>query len=150
MTQKKNSRRTQAVSEVVGEMLMIALVLILAAVFTSQLPNYLPSERSPSVTILMSNDTQNVTLWHKGGDWVKVSTLKVNMHDTFNGFSGTWNYQNQSFVFVPDSEEPNSSVFDLGGNITIITGAPLDQNTTVILATDQAVLFTGVIGGGQS
>jgi FlaG/FlaF family flagellin (archaellin) len=151
MTQQKNNRRTQAVSEVVGEMLMIALVLILAAVFTSQLPNYLPSERSLSVTIMMSNDTSgNVTLWHKGGDWVKVSTLKVNMHDTFNGFSGTWNYQNPDFVFVPDSQESNSSVFDLNGNITIITGAPLDQNTTVILATEQAVLFTGVIGGEQS
>ncbi len=76
----RHKKRTgdQAVSEVVGEMLMIGIVLILAAVFTSQLPNYLPSERSPSVTVMMSTDTfGDVTLWHKGGDWVKVSTLKV-------------------------------------------------------------------------
>ena len=61
---QKNHPRSQAVSEVVGEMLMIGVVLILAAVFTSQLPNYLPSERSPSVTIMMSNDTSgDITLW---------------------------------------------------------------------------------------
>lgn len=75
---QKNNSRNQAVSEVVGEMLMIGIVLILAAVFTSQLPNYLPSERSPTVTIMMNNDTfGNVFFWHKGGDWVKVSDLRV-------------------------------------------------------------------------
>ena len=57
----------QAVSEVVGEMLMIGIVLILVSVFSASLPDYLPSERSPTVTILLSNDTLgNVTLWHKG------------------------------------------------------------------------------------
>ena len=76
---QRHDRNSRAVSEVVGEMLMIGIVLILAAVFTSQLPNYLPSERSPSVTVMMSSNESagTITLWHKGGDWVKVSTLKV-------------------------------------------------------------------------
>ena len=56
-TCRKTDENSRAVSGVVGEMLMIGIVLILAAVFTSQLPNYLPSERSPTVTIMMSNDT---------------------------------------------------------------------------------------------
>ncbi len=146
---QKNSSRNQAVSEVVGEMLMIGLVLILAAVFTSQLPNYLPSERSPTVTIMMSNDTLgNVTLWHKGGDWVKVDTLKViisnQTHTTTFTYSGT-----PGFIFVPDPTEPDSSVFDLGGNVTIISNAPLAGDEKIVLATDRALLFSGVISGGQ-
>ena len=72
-----------AVSEVVGEMLMIGIVLILVSVFSASLPNYLPSERSPTVTIMMSNDTGgNITLWHKGGDWVKTDVLRVIVSDT--------------------------------------------------------------------
>ena len=142
-----NSSRSRAVSEVVGEMLMIGVVLILAAVFTSQLPNYLPSERSPSVTIMMSNDTSgDITLWHKGGDWVKLSTLKVivsNQSYQFN-FAATGNFP---FFFVPDPAEPDSSVFDLGGNITVSTGAPLIGDEKVVLATDRAVLFSGIVSG---
>jgi FlaG/FlaF family flagellin (archaellin) len=147
---QKNPTRNQAVSEVVGEMLMIGLVLILAAVFTSQLPNYLPSERSPTVTIMMSNDTQgNVTLWHKGGDWVKENTLKVVISNQFTNLGKMYSYNDPNFTFVPDPAEPDSSVFDLGGNITIITGSAFDRNTTITLATDRAVLFSGVLGGGQ-
>jgi len=146
---QKKLIRTRAVSEVVGEMLMIGIVLVLAAVFTSQLPNYLPPERSPTVTIMMSNDTfGNVTLWHKGGDWVKVSSLKVivsNMtaQSTYT-FTGT-----PRFTFVPDPAEPDSSVFDLGGNITIVSNAPLTGDEKVILATDRAVLFSGVVSEEQ-
>jgi FlaG/FlaF family flagellin (archaellin) len=149
--QKKNSGRTGAVSEVVGEMLMIGIVLILAAVFTSQLPNYLPSERSPTVTIMMSDNltSGNITLWHKGGDWVKLSTLKVIVANQSNTstFTATGRYP---FTFV-NSAEPSSSVFDLGGNITVIMPAPLAGDEKVTLATDRAVLFSGVVsGGGQS
>ena len=142
-----------AVSEVVGEMLMIGLVLMLAAVFTSQLPNYLPSERSPSVTIMMSNDTTgNITLWNKGGDWVKLSDIKVVVSDPFTKFYRVYSSQDSDFIFVPDPMELNSSTFDLGGNITVNTGigGSFDQNTTVILSTERAVLFSGGVSGDPS
>jgi FlaG/FlaF family flagellin (archaellin) len=147
--QKKNSGKTGAVSEVVGEMLMIGVVLILAAVFTSQLPNYLPSERSPTVTIMMSDNLSSgtITLWHKGGDWVKLNTLKVivanqSHQSTFTATGSS------SFLFV-NSAEPESSVFDLGGNITVSMNAPLYGDEKVTLATDKAVLFSGIVSGGQ-
>ncbi len=147
----KNSR---AVSEVVGEMLMIGIVLILAAVFTSQLPNYLPSERSPLVTIRMSNDTNgNVTFYHKGGDWVKVSDLKVIISNP-SGLS------NQSGNCVPTrtralispriSQRPA-----IPRRLISVEPSPLfpdlyfDSNTTVTLTTDRAVLFSGAVSGGQ-
>lgn len=140
--QQKKCTNDAAVSEVVGEMLMIGLVLILVAVFSSSLANYLPSERLPSVTIRMSNDTGgNMTLWHKGGDWVKTDSLKVLvMKNDGNTTSYTIRDRN-AFHLVPDADS-----FDLESNITIIREEPLLGNESVSLATDRAVLFSGTVG----
>jgi len=151
---RRNDENSREVSGVVGEMLMIGIVLVLAAVFTAQLPNYLPSERSPTVTIMMSNDTSgNVTLWHKGGDWVKISDLKVIIKNPTGTPPGQYTYTSANqgvFIFVPDPAEANDTqTFDLGGNITVISGLTFDENTTITLGTDRAVLFTGVISGEQ-
>ncbi|MFA4859735.1 type IV pilin N-terminal domain-containing protein [Methanoregula sp.] len=133
-----------AVSEVVGEMLMIGIVLILVAVFSASLSNYLPSERSPTVTILMSNDTAgNITLWHKGGDWVKTDALKVIITDA-NGMTNVSTMRSTP-PFIP---VPGTQAFDLDGNITIIRSHPLIGDEQVVLATDRAVIFSGRIGRG--
>lgn len=143
--QRKNEN-SQAVSGVVGEMLMIAIVLIIVAVFTSQLSSYLPSERSPTVTIMMSNDTfGNVTLWHKGGDWVKVSSLKV----VVSNRTQTTNYAIHD-PSHPPVVVPATQVFDLGSNITIDHGQPLTGDERVVVATDRAVIFSGSVGSGGS
>ncbi|HNX17004.1 MAG TPA: type IV pilin N-terminal domain-containing protein [Methanoregula sp.] len=147
---RKTNNDCRAVSEVVGEMLMIGIVLILAAVFSSQLPNYLPSDRSPSVTFMMSNDTSgSVTLWHKGGDWIKISSVRLIVSNQTTQSVYTYTGE-RVFTFVPDPSEPGSTVFDLGGNITADTGSPFAGDESVVLATDRAVLFSGKIWGGQS
>ena len=132
-----------AVSEVVGEMLMIGIVLILVSVFSASLTDYLPSERSPTVTIMMSNDPGgNITLWHKGGDWVKTDVLKVKVSNA----TGTTTYTLKSdppFIPVPDAQ-----AFDLNDNITVNLGLPLAGNESVVLATDRAVIFSGTVGRG--
>ena len=69
--------RDEAVSEVVGEMIMIALVLLLISIFAASLGNLLPTERAPTVTVMMTNTTDNITLYHKGGDWVQVKDLEI-------------------------------------------------------------------------
>ncbi|MDD4136825.1 MAG: type IV pilin N-terminal domain-containing protein [Methanoregula sp.] len=139
----KTGSHNTAVSEVVGEMLMIGIVLILVSVFSASLPNYLPSERSPTVTIMMSNDTVgNVTLWHKGGDWVKTDSLKVIVSNR----TGMQTYTLKSsppFIPVPDTQ-----AFDLDGNISINPGQPLVGDESVVLATDRAVIFSGMVGRG--
>ena len=142
----RNTRKNgHAVSEVVGEMLMIGLVLILVAVFSASLADYLPSERTPSVTIRMSNDTGgNITLWHKGGDWVKSGSLRVMVFEN-DGTATTYTRDGSSaFVLVPDAE-----AFDLESNITVDTGRPLLGIESVSLVTDRAVLFSGTVGRGK-
>jgi archaeal type IV pilus assembly protein PilA len=133
-----------AVSEVVGEMLMIAIVLIIVSVFSASLADYLPSERSPTVTIRISNDNDgHITLWHKGGDWVKTDALKVVVSNS-TGMSSYTLKSDPPFTAVPDMQ-----AFDLEGNITVDYGKPLAGDEEVVLATDRAVIFSGMIGRGR-
>jgi len=138
---QQNGKNNHAVSEVVGEMLMIGVVLILVAVFSSSLVSYLPSERTPSVTIRMSNDGENITLWHKGGDWVRADSLRVLVMKTDGNTTPYTLKEGNAFLLVPDEE-----AFDLESNITVSLGEPLSGNESVTLVTSRAVLFSGTIG----
>ena len=127
-----------AVSEVVGEMLMIALVIVLISVFSAVLFNFLPTDRDPSINVMMTNDQQNVTLWHKGGDWVKIEDLTVIVgNDTYRT---SFSNQTGNFILVP-----NKPVFDLGSNITVQMPTYLEGNETVKLVTSRTVIYTGKV-----
>jgi hypothetical protein len=146
-TMHKTRSEDAAVSEVVGEMILIGIVLILVSLFSASLADYLPSERSPTVTIRMSSDTLgNLTLWHKGGDWVKTGALRV----VVSNATGMITYTAESsppFILVPDSAASGRSTFDLGGNITVDLGMPPAGDEKVVLSTERAVIFSGRVGG---
>lgn len=139
-------KRDDAVSELVGEMLMLTLVLILMAVFAATASNYLPPPRDPSVTIItgsVDNSTDPVShmdiyLYHKGGDWIKTSDLTVIVSNS----TVVWKYPhgNTSFELWPD---PDSQSFDLGDRITI-TNVP-KAKYEVSLVTPRAVVFSGEV-----
>ncbi|MEN6609773.1 MAG: type IV pilin N-terminal domain-containing protein [Methanoregulaceae archaeon] len=144
------------VSEVVGEMLMIALVVVLLAVFSAALFNYLPVDREPTVSIMMKNDTRgNITLWHKGGDWVKGEDLSVLIgYDTDKRrsykYNDTFTDSSNHFLMVhPDQQK--KKIFDLGSNITVIipesiwNSEYLQGNITVRLVSPRSVIYTGRI-----
>ena len=124
----------EAVSEVVGEMLMISLVLLLVGVFAVSLGNFLPTERAPTVTVMMVNTTDNVTLYHKGGDWVRAADLEV----VVSNHTSTQRYRSSKFILSPEKQ-----VFDLGSSITVNWTVAGDE--TVHLVTPRAVLFTGEV-----
>ncbi|WAC05792.1 MAG: type IV pilin N-terminal domain-containing protein [Methanoregula sp.] len=140
---------TRGVSEVVGEILMIGLVIILIAVFSTTVSSFLPSERYPSVTIKVTNETaKTITLWHKGGDWVRASDLKVivaNSTDHATEIVYRVDDSHHPFILVPQK-----TTFDLGSNITITWDSALDGNETVKLATPRAVIFSGQVGKVQA
>jgi hypothetical protein len=129
------------VSEVVGEMLMIALVVVLLSVFSAALYNFLPTDRDPSISIMMTSDRQNITLWHKGGDWIKSQDLAVIIGNETD--RTTFYHGNKGLVFVPDI-----TVFDLGSNITITMpeNQPLEGDKTVKLVTSRTVIYSGKVG----
>ena len=125
------------VSEVVGEMLMIGLVIILIAVFSAIFFNLVPATREPGISVRISADGQDITLWHKGGDWVRTEDLTVITGNESYRFSFT--NESDNFVLVP--EKP---VFDLGSSITVHVGN-IKGNETVRLVTPRTVLFTGKV-----
>jgi len=134
-----------AVSEVVGEMLMIGLVIVLIGVFAAALGNFLPTTRDPSVTILMTNDTHNITLWHKGGDWMKLEDLTVVIsNDTLSRKYCYNNTQRKdcSSDFTMVADNPHTTVFDLGSYINVTPGS-LNGDETISLVTPSARVFTG-------
>jgi archaeal type IV pilus assembly protein PilA len=126
------------VSEVVGEMLMVALVIVLISVFSAILYNFLPTDRDPSINVMMTNDQQNITLWHKGGDWVKIQDLTVTIGNDTNRTS--FSYRNGNLILIP-----NKTVFDLGSNITVQTRTFFEGNETVKLVTPRTVIYTGKV-----
>ena len=126
------------VSEVVGEMLMIALVVVLLSVFSATLYNFLPVNRDPSISVMESNDVQNITLWHKGGDWVSLDDLTIIVANETSRVS--FSHKNGGLVLVPDK-----TVFDLGSNITIHMPANLEGDETVKLVTPHTVIYTGKV-----
>ncbi|MBQ3719164.1 MAG: type IV pilin N-terminal domain-containing protein [Methanomicrobium sp.] len=70
----------EAISPVIGEMLMLTVVIILVALFAASTSSFIPADRDPTINVLVgdvSADNHNVTLWHKGGDVVPMSSMKV-------------------------------------------------------------------------
>ena len=127
---------------------MISLVLLLVAVFGASLGNCLPTERAPTVTVMMTNTTDSITLYHKGGDWVQASDLEVIVSNFSSEDKQVCKYRSpQSGEFDAGKHfnlSPEKQVFDLGSSITVhyaVTG-----NEQVSLVTPRAVLFTGEVG----
>jgi hypothetical protein len=125
-------------SEVVGEMLMIGLAIILISVFASVLGNFLPSAHDPVVTVIGTSDSQNITLWHKGGDWVKKEELTIVIAN--DSYHREYSLQDSGVVLVPDKQ-----VFDLGSNITVMTWSLFYGDETASLVTPRASLFSGKV-----
>ncbi|HII98297.1 MAG TPA: type IV pilin [Methanoregula sp.] len=125
-------------SEVVGEMLMIGLAIILISVFASVMGNFLPSAHDPVVTVMLTGDSRNVTFWHKGGDWVKTEELTVIIGN--DSVRRSFTMRDAGFFQLPDKQ-----VFDLGSNITVMTGSLFYGDETATLVTPRASLFSGKV-----
>lgn len=116
--------RDSAVSSVLSEVLLIALVLILVPIVTVSLMNQLPEGRVPTVTIKMGPlDDSSVTFYHKGGDWIRKEDIKIML--------------NGNPVLFPY----NKVTFDLGDAISV-SGVPEGGNISFIVK--NTVVFSGV------
>jgi archaeal type IV pilus assembly protein PilA len=134
---KKISRKEDAVSEIVGEMLMLTMVLIILAVFSSSLSNYLPPPRDPSVTISKFYDGNNVTIYHKGGDPIKTVDLTIIVENSTTMSRLT--SKAGGFTVLNFMGEPTPGLFDLGDKINV-TGVAGDSRISI--ATSHAVIYS--------
>jgi archaeal type IV pilus assembly protein PilA len=138
---KKIIQKDDAVSEIVGEMLMLTMVLIILAVFSSSLSNYLPPPRDPSVTIKMSyNDTAKIAiLYHKGGDPIKTTDLTIIVGNSST--TSRLNYGNSRVKYIGYNGLANPNLFDLGDRVEVYDV----YSGEISLATSHAVIYQTLV-----
>lgn len=112
-----------ALSSVVSEMLLIALVLILIPSVTITLMHQVPGDRVPTVNIKMTFDGNTITLYHKGGDFLIWNEVRVIQND----------------IMVTPNYSKN--IFDLGDSFSISA----QKGDAIQIVTKKTVIFSGII-----
>ena len=108
------NKRDDAATSVVGEILLMALVIILVSLFAASAFDLLPGDRQSVVDVSMQiNDDKTLSFWHKGGDWIAGDDLTVTMTKA----DGTKSVLTQKSL--KDCFGLDKIVFDLGGCYTV-------------------------------
>jgi FlaG/FlaF family flagellin (archaellin) len=127
---KEVSKRDHALSPVIGEMILIALIFILIPSVTISLMHQLPQDRIPTVFILMHSESPSVvSLYHKGGDYINLDDIDIFVQDEKLG--NTWKERYQS--------QHHKILFDLGDVITI----DAEPGNRITFVAKKAVIFRG-------
>ena len=135
------------VSPIIGEMLMLSLVLILAALFAVSASQYIPEDREPSLNVMMEDYSPeettppdfNVTLWHKGGDTVTNQSIKIilsNKSQTIPLYAGN--------ISINNTKEAN---YMPGDFMVIDTGGVNVSGYNVQMVVSKSVVFFGRVEG---
>jgi FlaG/FlaF family flagellin (archaellin) len=137
------NKRDDAATSVVGEILLMALVIILVSLFAASAFDLLPGDRQSVVDVSMSvNNDNTLSFWHKGGDWIAGEDLTV----TLTKSDGTKSVLTQKSL--TDWEGKEKVVFDLGGCYTVSLTEPVPAGIVSIrLTSSDSVLyaFDGVL-----
>ena len=130
------NEKDDAVTSVVGEILLMALVIILVSLFAASAFDLLPGDRQSAVDVSMSINGDTISFWHKGGDWIEGSELSASLTES-DGKKHTLEK-----VSLRDCFGDEKLVFDLGGNYTVKIPTPLPDGTANIrLTTSDSVLY---------
>ena len=138
------NKRDDAATSVVGEILLMALVIILVSLFAASAFDLLPGDRQSVVDVSMKydKDANTLSFWHKGGDWIAGEDLTV----TLTKSDGTKSVLTQKSL--TDWEGKEKVVFDLGGCYTVSLTEPVPTDEVSIrLTSSDSVLyaFDGVL-----
>ena len=130
------NKRDDAATSVVGEILLMALVIILVSLFAASAFDLLPGDRQSVVDVSMSvNNDNTLSFWHKGGDWIAGEDLTVTL---------TEGNTKKPLVekSLKDWEGKEKVVFDLGGCYTVNLPDPVPAGIVSIrLTSTDSVLY---------
>ena len=132
----KFDAKDDAVSSVVGEMLLLTIVLILTAVFAVSAFSFLPGDREDIVDVDAEISDDRITFWHKGGDAVPKDQLSAAVYDGVTPKTVT-------VTSLKNAAGTDTSVFDLGGYYTVSV-SNLVSDDEIRLSTDRTIIYTGV------
>ena len=130
------NEKDDAVTSVVGEILLMALVIILVSLFAASAFDLLPGDRQSAVDVSMSINGDTISFWHKGGDWIEGSELSASLTES----DGKKHILEK--VSLRDCFGDEKLVFDLGGYYTVKLPTSLPAGTVNIrLTTSDSVLY---------
>jgi len=109
--------RDSAVSPVLSETLLIALVLILVPIVTISLMNQLPEDRVPTVTIIGEKNSDSLSFHHKGGDYIKKGDIRLIIRS--QGSSGNKEAEYNGNDFDITWKGKKGEIYDVGSILTI-------------------------------
>lgn len=132
-------KKDDGVSSVVGEMLLLAIGVILVAVFATSLMGLLPSDRDDHVDVAMNVSDDTLTFYHKGGDAIDKSELRVMVYPVNNVTPRTCRIS-----ALNDSNGGVAAVFNLGCVLTADVSG-LTSKDQVRLMTEHTIIYTGVV-----
>lgn len=130
------NEKDDAATSVIGEILLMALVIILVSLFAASAFDLLPGDRQSAVDVSMSINGDTISFWHKGGDWIEGSELSASLTES----DGKKHILEK--VSLRDCFGDEKLVFDLGGNYTVKLPTSLPAGTVNIrLTTSDSVLY---------
>ncbi|HJJ28793.1 MAG TPA: type IV pilin N-terminal domain-containing protein [Methanocorpusculum sp.] len=130
-------KKDSAVSSVVGEMLMLAVVVILAGLFAVGAMSFLPGERGEVIDITADfSDLTHIVFTHRGGDVVSAADLKVTVYQGTTGQAVTFEVRNQN-------DDNTASVFDLGRRIVLLES--IASGDEIRISTSKSIVYAGRI-----
>ena len=135
----KFDTKDDAVSSVVGEMLLLTIALILTAVFAVSAFSFLPGDREDIVDVDAEISSNTITFWHKGGDAVPKDQLSAAV---YNGVTP----RTVTVISLKNAADAETAVFDLGGSYTVSVSS-LTSGDEIRLSTDRTIIYTGVYTG---
>ena len=136
-------KKDDGVSSVVGEMLLLAIGVILVAVFAASLTGLLPGDRDDHVDVAMKPDVSSHTLtfYHKGGDAIAKDELRVLVYP-----ENSVNPRACTISSLEDSNGAPTEIFNLGC-VLEVSAPNMASNDQVRLMTDNTIIYTGVVKG---
>lgn len=137
---KLKMKKDDAVSNVVGEMLLLAIALVLVAVFAASAFSFLPGEDEDAVDISVNitkvdDNNFSILFYHKGGDWIRKDDLRYSIYRGTELITTT-------FVSLTNSDDVSVSVFDLGCCLNI-SAKDLQSGDDIKLYTPRSVIYSG-------
>jgi flagellin-like protein len=110
-------KEEDAVSPVIGVILMVAITVILAAVIAAFVFGMGPPEQAPQASIRMTNQsTSGFTLEHQGGDKIQLDDINITVGGSMLGAS---NYTSTGLFTAGESMYVTADVDD-GDSVVII------------------------------
>jgi len=131
----------KGVSEIVGEMLILSIVVILAAILSANILGLLPSFEDIPYASFVGVNGSNLTIIHEGGDSIPLSELRIMIDDGSViqcDFSGPDLYCNEAKV--GSLGDDGNDRWDFGECLTIYRDRIGGEKIKITIAHERQVL----------